>query len=311
MITGHMPYETNVAMGKILHNIAHVEPTHPSKRVSRIDGDLSTIMLKALEKRKEDRYQSVDAFGGDISRFLGGEPISAKPASSLYLLRKAAMKHRVGMGIAAMLLVFAGAFGGVVFHFARKVEQQNVVLRQTAERVSQKEAQVEELVRQQRDRTADPRAAMDAIKKLLPADKAAPLEALAELGSDVGKSEDAVTAAAKLLMSAIEASQKEPSKLKENPIDPNSPLSTPKPEWAKTEEPPEPPSATREELAKILENLAIAVRTAPPTSQPASTQPATSQPVTANSSLLPRPPAAADGSLIPTPPAPAVVPATP
>jgi serine/threonine protein kinase len=61
IVTGQMPYDTNVAMGKVLHNIAHAEPTHPSKHVSRIDGDLSTIMLKALEKRKEDRYQSIDA----------------------------------------------------------------------------------------------------------------------------------------------------------------------------------------------------------------------------------------------------------
>ena len=301
MITGTMPYETNVAMGKILHNIAHAEPAHPSKHVSRIDGDLSAIMLKALEKRKEDRYQSVDAFAGDLSRFLAGEPISAKPASSLYLLRKAAMRHRFALGVGAMVLLFAVSLGAIVYYFSSKVEQQNVVLRQTAERVSQKEAQVEQLVRE-RNQSQEAQATIDSLKRVLSPELVEKYDSVINpIASGVGNSEDAVTLGLKLLASGAAelAAEERKSKLKESPIDVNAPLTSPKPEWAKTEEPPAKPDPRREELAKVLEGFVTALRTAPPTSQPASSQPATSQPV------------AADVSPIPTPPAPAEAPATP
>ncbi len=280
IVTGHMPYETNVAMGKVLHNIAHAEPTHPSKRVSRIDSDLSTIILKALEKRKEDRYQSVDALAGDIGRFLAGEPISAKPASSLYLLRKAATRHKTGMGIVAMALIFLISLGAIVFHFSRKVEQQNVVLKQAAEQVTKKQAQVEALV-QERNKADEARAALEMLNKLSPetAKQLAPI--IQQIGSGVGGSEDVYAMTAKLMANAATelAAQENQSKLKESPIDVNAPLTSPKPDWVKSEAPPPKPDPRREELAKVLEGLVTALRTAPTTSQPASSQPAASHPV--------------------------------
>lgn len=301
MITGTMPYETNVAMGKILHNIAHAEPAHPSRHIPRIDGDLSAIMLKALEKRKEDRYQSVDALAGDITRFLAGEPISAKPASSLYLLRKAAMRHRFALVAGAMVLLFAVSLGGIVFYFSRKVEQQNVVLRETAQRVTQKEAQVEELVRE-RNKSEEARANLELAKKVLGPELAKQYETLINpIASGVGGSEDKYTLGLRLLAEGMTelAARENQSKLKENPIDVNAPLTTPKPEWVKTEEPPAKPDPRREEFLRLAEGLITALKTAPPTSQPTSSQPATSQP------------GATAAPIVPSPPPPAVVPVTP
>src|SRR5205807_2639546 len=94
ILTGEMPYETNVAMGKILHNIAHAEPRSLSKINPKIDGELTAIVLKALDKNKDTRYQSVDAIASDVQRYLAGEPITAKPPSGFYLLRKVIYKHR-------------------------------------------------------------------------------------------------------------------------------------------------------------------------------------------------------------------------
>ncbi len=295
IVTGQMPYDTNVAMGKVLHNIAHAEPAHPSKLVSRLDGDLSTIMLKALEKRKEDRYQSIDSLAGDISRFLAGEPISAKPASSLYLLRKAAMRHKSGLAAAALVLVFAAALTTIIYHFSAKVQRKEAELQQTAAQVTKKQAQVEELVRQ-RDKSAEARAFYDTVLKTLPPDVAKKLDPIvSQLGSGVGGSEDGYTMAAKLLAGAVTelAAQQNPSKLNDNPIDVNAPLTTPKPEWAK-EEVSAKPDPRREQLLKLAEGLVTALRTAPPTSQPTTSQPA-----------------ATTQAIVPSPPVPVIVPATP
>ncbi len=54
----------------------------------RLRGDVETIALKALEKSRERRYQSVGELGEDVRRFLRNEPIVARPPTTVYQLRK-------------------------------------------------------------------------------------------------------------------------------------------------------------------------------------------------------------------------------
>src|SRR5690606_29495366 len=42
---------------------------------NRVRGDLSRIVDKALEKEPQRRYSSVEAFAGDLSRWLVGAPV--------------------------------------------------------------------------------------------------------------------------------------------------------------------------------------------------------------------------------------------
>src|SRR5690606_73693 len=61
----------------------------------------------------EDRYQSASDLAADVRRFLAHEPIVARPASSLYYLRKFARRHRgvvAGSAVALAALV-AGLIG--------------------------------------------------------------------------------------------------------------------------------------------------------------------------------------------------------
>jgi hypothetical protein len=50
----------------------------------QLRGDLDTIVLVALRKEPERRYQSVDDLAGDIRRHLHGLPIGARPDSPGY-----------------------------------------------------------------------------------------------------------------------------------------------------------------------------------------------------------------------------------
>jgi len=71
----------------------------------RLQGDLDNILLKALEKPIERRYDSVDELARDVRRYLGGFPISARPPTLRYLAGKFFTRHRwgVALGTAAVL----------------------------------------------------------------------------------------------------------------------------------------------------------------------------------------------------------------
>lgn len=114
------PYPVDGSLGEILNRIAHDEPMPPriaqskSRFKGQIDDELETILLKALEKEPNRRYQTAGDLGRDIERYLTGEPIEAKRASGLYMLKKTLKRYRIQATAAglllAMLIVFLAIF---------------------------------------------------------------------------------------------------------------------------------------------------------------------------------------------------------
>jgi len=70
----------------------------------RIAGDLDAIVMKALEKDRERRYATPSELAMDIGRHLRSEPVLARRPSAWYRARKYIRRHRLGVGIGAMLL---------------------------------------------------------------------------------------------------------------------------------------------------------------------------------------------------------------
>ena len=93
-LTGVLPYDTTGRPSQIIQRIQESTPTRPTTLATGIDGDLETIVLKALEKEPTRRYQSARELGEDLRRHLAGDPILARPPSSFYVLRKRLRKHR-------------------------------------------------------------------------------------------------------------------------------------------------------------------------------------------------------------------------
>lgn len=143
LVAGEMPYETKVSIGRLLDHIAKSEPdtTHLSK--ANIDAELTAILLKALAKSKDERYQSVDAFVSDVSRYMADEPISVRPASGVYLLRKVLWKHRVAIA-AVMIAAVMFASAGYLLHRVNTAlsENKEQIARQD-QRLREQEAQIE------------------------------------------------------------------------------------------------------------------------------------------------------------------------
>ena len=87
-------------------------------------GDLDTVIAKALKKDPAERYATVAAFGDDLRRYLGHEPVSARPDAFSYRARKFLRRHRAAVataGLVAAALVGATAFSIVQ---ARRAEAQ-------------------------------------------------------------------------------------------------------------------------------------------------------------------------------------------
>ncbi len=86
--------------------------TEPRKLTSQLRGELDWIVMKALEKDRQRRYETASGLAMDIGRFLAGEPVSAAPPSTAYRFRKFVRRHRTG--VAAASLVGAALVAAVV-----------------------------------------------------------------------------------------------------------------------------------------------------------------------------------------------------
>jgi hypothetical protein len=93
-------------------NIAANLQTEPQKLSRFVKGDLDWIVMKALAKERERRYETADGFARDIERFLNHEPVLAGPPTAGYRIRKFIRRNR-GPVIAASL-VFLALVAGVI-----------------------------------------------------------------------------------------------------------------------------------------------------------------------------------------------------
>src|SRR5205807_6023785 len=85
------------------------------KRLSHLfRGELDWIVMKALEKDRNRRYETASAFAADVGRYLHDESVHACPPSSLYRFGKFARRNKVRLAFATVTLFFLLLLGGNV-----------------------------------------------------------------------------------------------------------------------------------------------------------------------------------------------------
>ena len=105
-LSGRLPYQIGRQLPEALHTIREEDPARLSSVSRAYRGDVETIVGKALEKDRARRYGSAAELGADLQRYLKHEPITARPPSTAYQLRKFARRNRsLVAGVAAVFFV--------------------------------------------------------------------------------------------------------------------------------------------------------------------------------------------------------------
>src|SRR5881398_1411326 len=125
LLTGRSPYHfTSRSPSDVVREITNTEPPRPSTVVSNnnqqseitnqkfLRGDLDNIVLMALRKEPERRYQSVEQFSEDIGRHLAARPVLARKDTIGYRAGKFVRRNKVATAAASS--VFFSLLSGIV-----------------------------------------------------------------------------------------------------------------------------------------------------------------------------------------------------
>ncbi len=104
--------KTLAGTNETLVKVAGDRKIEPASLDKQLRGDLDWITMKALEKDRARRYETVKGFGQDIRRHLKYEPVSAGPPGAAYKTKKFIRRHRTG--VAAAAFVFLAVILGIV-----------------------------------------------------------------------------------------------------------------------------------------------------------------------------------------------------
>lgn len=186
LLTGTTPFETETlkkaGYDEMRRIIREQEPPRPSTRLStvavaslstvaerrgvepkqlreQVHGELDWIVMKALEKDRDQRYESVSAFAADVNRYLNDEAVEACPPSAGYRLRKYMRRNRrilMPLGVIGIVLIAATTVSIWLALHAHEAQ-----LQAEADRDRAQEAERQAIVAQTKATAAEGQAATD------------------------------------------------------------------------------------------------------------------------------------------------------
>ncbi|HTR98284.1 MAG TPA: serine/threonine-protein kinase, partial [Bacteroidota bacterium] len=142
LLTGRRPYDFRGSSPlEISRTILETEPTRPSGRDVTISvagstpasirrmlgGDIDAIVLMALRKEPDRRYQSVQDIADDVERYLVHRPVAARKGEARYRAGKFIRRHRSAT-IAAVLVTLAliGGIAGIMWQAHRAQDERDI-----------------------------------------------------------------------------------------------------------------------------------------------------------------------------------------
>jgi tetratricopeptide (TPR) repeat protein len=180
LLTGTTPFESEtlkkVGLDEMRRLIREEEPPSPSHRVSTLAaqacstvserrgldgrqlgqvlrGELDWIVMKALEKDRNRRYESASALAADVQRYLRDEPVEACPPTAGYRLRKFMRRNkRVVIPVCAIALTLviataASTWQAVEANAARRLADERLDNEKKALAVAATEADISRAVK--------------------------------------------------------------------------------------------------------------------------------------------------------------------
>jgi len=132
LLTGTTPFDSRrlreAGFAEMQRIIRDEDPPKPSTRVSTLQGpaltslsqqhgiderrlrqhlhgELDWIVMKSLEKDREQRYESAVDLARDVRRYLADEPVQACPPSAIYRFQKFSKKHSAALTTLSIVVV--------------------------------------------------------------------------------------------------------------------------------------------------------------------------------------------------------------
>jgi tetratricopeptide (TPR) repeat protein len=162
LLTGTTPFDRErlqqAGYDEMRRIIREEEPPRPSSRISTVGqaetasakrksdpkrlsrmfrGELDWIVMKALDKDRNRRYESPGAFAADLQHYLNDQPVLACPPSLAYRCRKFARRNRRALTtlavVGATLLLAVGLVAGNLGRAARDRAERQAKLRAEVE----------------------------------------------------------------------------------------------------------------------------------------------------------------------------------
>ena len=182
LLTGTLPFDPKTLRGggpeRMRRMIREQDPQTPSARLSaierneslslaehrhtdirtlghRLHGELDWITLKAMDKDRTRRYQTAHALAEDIQRYLNQEPVLAGPPSTVYKLRKFAMRNRslvTSVIVIVLVLLLATVVSISQMVRANRAAESERVAAAAARAEKERAVQAEEVASKERNR---------------------------------------------------------------------------------------------------------------------------------------------------------------
>jgi WD40 repeat protein len=154
MLTGRPPFKSATLVDTLVQ-VRTQEPIMPRQLLPNLPLDINTICLKCLEKDTAKRYATAGELADDLTRWLGGEPIRARPTPLWERIGKW-IKRRPAVAalLAAVVAVTLVGFALVTWQWLRAESE-----RDNAERLAESETQAKNDARSQREAAEQQRRA--------------------------------------------------------------------------------------------------------------------------------------------------------
>ncbi|WP_223789418.1 serine/threonine-protein kinase [Marinicella meishanensis] len=130
---------TTESPADFIHMITDVTPEKPSqlaaKQPSRIparvlQGDLDNLVMMAIRKEPERRYNTVDALVRDIHNFQESRPLLASGDSFTYKTTKLLKRNPLASVLSTLVLAFLVAMPVLMYQHSKKLEQERDIARE-------------------------------------------------------------------------------------------------------------------------------------------------------------------------------------
>ncbi|MCA9104574.1 MAG: tetratricopeptide repeat protein [Planctomycetales bacterium] len=103
---------TRLSTDASLPTASALRQMEPRKLMALLRGELDWVVMKCLEKKRDRRYETVNALARDILSYLANEPVEARPPSTTYRVKKFLTRHKLPVTAAA--LVMASLIIGII-----------------------------------------------------------------------------------------------------------------------------------------------------------------------------------------------------